>query len=212
MRRLFTGPFIPGRGGSTPRVNRSKLASPILAIPSITSANSCTKGFFKKIPVRLVRNLKNISIVCLDSAVLSSVSSFCGLYELLAFCANRSRSLNRPHSISFSSPLTVNNRTNNFCNATGVVSLLFSGFNNCRSTYGYEPRTNRKSGFTLNAIPSRIVKLRMMIVKKGGVENLRTFSRLISSNSDCNFAKFTSDAFPVPPVDFSSAVRKRGTS
>mmetsp|Transcript_4092 Transcript_4092/g.11757 ORF Transcript_4092/g.11757 Transcript_4092/m.11757 type:complete len:246 (-) Transcript_4092:2805-3542(-) len=140
MTRSFTGPFIPGSTGSRPFVARKRLASPMLAIPSMASASSCTSGRFRNRPVLLVRNRKKSSMVCRDSlddvsplSLLGSSSD--GLYCDRAVCANRRRSRSRTQSISFPSPLRVSNRIKRFCSATGVRSS-FSGCSSDRSTYG----------------------------------------------------------------------------
>mmetsp|Transcript_10521 Transcript_10521/g.12951 ORF Transcript_10521/g.12951 Transcript_10521/m.12951 type:complete len:371 (-) Transcript_10521:94-1206(-) len=188
---------------------RRRFSSPVLAMPSIPWDNSCTRGFFKNKPVLLVRNLKNKSIVFRDIRLLSSVSSAEGSYAFVAFWANRRKSNNLSHSIRFSSPSTVKSLTNKPRSASGAPSS--SGFKSCFNTYGYAPRINRNFSSTLNANPSKIVKLRIIMVKKGGLRNSNSFSRDISSSSAWRRPKLTSEAFPVPPVDLTRASRSRGT-
>ena len=86
-----------------------------------------------------------------------------------------------------------------------------SGERSCFNTYGYAPRIRRKFGSTSSANPSRIVRLRIMMVMYGGILNLRTLSLEISSNSICSNENDKSDDLFVPPVAFFNAFLNRGT-
>eukprot|EP00804_Cyclotella_cryptica_P022198 CCRYP_011642-RA/>CCRYP_011642-RA protein AED:0.24 eAED:0.31 QI:657/0/0.5/1/0/0/2/0/260 len=93
---VLIGPFPPGNGRINPRDSSSMLLSPMLAMPSIASANSCTRGSLRNTPVLLVMNLRKRSIVFLDTLTLSSSLSLEGSYDLLAFSARTKRSRRRP--------------------------------------------------------------------------------------------------------------------
>jgi hypothetical protein len=146
--------------------------------------------------VRLVRNCTNISIVCRDNRALSSDLADGRTYH----CLLRSR---RNHAALPRNPLfalTVKSRVKTLQAPRVCARRLRVTVDSVRRGKHHD---ETEVWINANATPSRNRQAANNDCEEWRVENRRTFSRLISSNSACSLAKLTSDALPVPPVAFS---------